>query len=95
MTMWNEILKILKPNKNKYMKNKVSTINTIFECISVIDNSKEKNKSVYLLPVDDEKNQSFSKLSLSGDIQLGVDYNTPAYNLFKVGKLYNIDITEI
>lgn len=67
-----------------------------FVCVGVEDQPEHEAKNVSFTPVIDgsEENESFSKYTPSGDINLQISYDTEASNAFAPGKEYYVDFTE-
>lgn len=64
-------------------------------CVSV-DEQNEGNKFVTLDAVMDgsEENKSFAKYTPSGNVQINISRETPAYDFFEAGKEYYLTFEE-
>lgn len=66
-----------------------------FVCDSVQDQPDYNLNKITFSPVVDgsEENESFSKFTPSGKLELDVSYETPASGAFEIGKSYYLDLT--
>lgn len=70
------------------------SIRTKFYCESIQEFITNKNVSLNPVMSGSKENKSFANATPGGKLQLVISPNTDAFNYFKVGQEYVMDITE-
>lgn len=66
-----------------------------FVCTGIVDNPEYKQKTVSFVPVinDCKENESWSKYTPSGSLEMTISYETEAVNAFEKHKEYYLDVS--
>lgn len=72
----------------------MSKVRAKFKCDSVTDYGHQKSVSLSAVTTGSEENKSFAKYTPNGSMQISIDKETTAGNLFQAGKEYYIDFSE-
>lgn len=72
----------------------MSKVRAKFKCESVTETETNKQASLRVVTTGSEENKSFSKYTPFGQLQIAIDKDAPAAELFVPGKEYYLDFTE-